>query len=56
MALPAPYQAIAAAEGMSEDLFEKVIIEMMARGVPANATGWSRWRPDCVERSGNGER
>ena len=28
-------QAIAAAEGMSEDLFEKVIIEMMARGVPA---------------------
>ena len=28
-------QAIAAAEGMSEDLFEKVIIEMMAQGVPA---------------------
>ena len=28
-------QAIAAAEGMSEELFEKVIIEMMARGVPA---------------------
>ncbi len=28
-------QAIATAEGMSEDLFEKVIIEMMARGVPA---------------------
>ena len=28
-------QAIAAAEGMGEDLFEKVIIEMMARGVPA---------------------
>lgn len=28
-------QAIAAAEGMSEDLFEKVVIDMMARGVPA---------------------
>ena len=28
-------QAIAAAEGISEDLFEKVIIEMMAQGVPA---------------------
>lgn len=28
-------QVIAAAAGMSEDLFEKVIIEMMARGVPA---------------------
>ena len=28
-------QAIAAAEGMDEELFEKLIIEMMARGVPA---------------------